>query len=181
MIGSRKLEHLHVYTPTWRLDGERIADIDMTPPDAWHRMVKLTSIRCPHDAPSPTTLACASPTPPGPQPVPSGSLAVLDHLKPHLPPVFRDMCFTRLRQAGDKFFAQTDCRHCLNADREHGSSRVWFQLHADGVYQRCHSPKAGEGRYKGSCKTFYSNMFPMPDVVRDALWPDTRRHKKERV
>ncbi len=177
MIGSRKVDSEYVYRPVWRLVAEQEPQVlNMELKGTWQLLIKATSIRTFSHAMSPTTLTLPDDTA---SPVSEASLAsgglgdhVMADIKPHLPPVYRDLVCRGMKRAGDKFFVRTDCKFCLNVEREHGSSKIWFQLQRDGIYQRCFSQKGGDDRYMGSCKTFRSNMFPMPESVSKMLWPD---------
>lgn len=176
MIGSHKVDAPGVYTPMWQLDAEGLdTTIDMQQCNAWKTMVQATSIRCfdtvglapvvefGYVIKAPVSRSAVQ------SDVHSHARGLLD-LKQNLPEVFKGITFSALKSVGEVFFLQTTCKFCMCVDRQHHSSKVYFQLHPTVFYQRCHSPKA--------CRRFYSNGFIMPQSLRDSLWgsqPDLKR------
>jgi hypothetical protein len=57
---------------------------------------------------------------------------------------------------------------CLNVGRQHSSSTVYFVLDALGLRQRCFCRK--EGSSASLCKTFASSCFPLPPLLRAAMF-----------
>lgn len=180
MIGSKKVDGPTFYQPTFLVSDISITDVVM---NGWKEMVQATSIRTFQQDGTPLIYQLDFP-PSSSRKTAQAKVRQLDmyeegltDLKLVLPEVYRDVTFTGLKAAGNKYFLQTASHHCLNADREHNSATVWFQLQHDGCYQRCHSHKSGGGRYKGGCKTFYSNLFPMPESLKQSLWPSDANKK----
>ena len=176
MVGSRKKESEGVYSATHIL-----YDDDVTSTEGYHTkaLIKLTSIRTFTEELTPLSAPLPSVT----LPQRSGSSRAsrrclddyqqgLDAMRATLPAVYSDITFIGLKAVGDVYILQSSCRFCLNADREHASNKVFFQLTPEGVQQRCYSQKEGDGRFRGSCRTFRSNTFPMPLSLSLSLWPD---------
>lgn len=188
MIGSCKVDSEYTYQPMWRLATQQPPEVlDMSQKGAWQNMIKSTSIRTFSQQVSVTCLLLPPLGDDQPQRSPMVSactdLGILEDIRPHLPTEYREVRWTNMKQAGDKFFVHTDCKFCLNVDREHTNSKIWFQLQYEGIYQKCFSNKRSHDRHMGVCTTFRSNMYPMPDSVRQVLWPGASQgpSKKPRV
>uniref|UniRef100_A0A6C0I8K9 C962R-like N-terminal AEP domain-containing protein n=1 Tax=viral metagenome TaxID=1070528 RepID=A0A6C0I8K9_9ZZZZ len=79
-----------------------------------------------------------------------------------------------------KYFAEPDDNFCLNVNRNHTSSGIYFQIKPTGVSQRCFCKKLSmEGRVSGYCKNFCSEEIPLSKVLENYLFPSTRSSKKK--
>jgi hypothetical protein len=81
-----------------------------------------------------------------------------------------------------KYFVEPDDNFCLNVNRNHSSSGVYFQIKQTGICQRCFCKKQTcDGRIAGPCKDFSSDEIPLTKVLENLLFPGTRKGKKKLV
>jgi hypothetical protein len=73
----------------------------------------------------------------------------------------------------------TTSKYCMNIKRDHNSCGIYFFGCSDGIYQKCFCPcETLNGRIKGYCKDFTSECFKFPDDIRLALFPKSKKKKK---
>jgi hypothetical protein len=80
----------------------------------------------------------------------------------------------------DMYIVFVDSKFCLNMNREHKSNNVYFVATKEGVSQKCFCMcKTTEGRKFGYCKDFKSTCKPLSPLLKNVLFPDTKKKKKE--
>jgi hypothetical protein len=62
---------------------------------------------------------------------------------------------------------RTSSKFCMNVDREHTSSTVYFEVRKDGVRQRCYCRKESTH----DCAHYSSELWPLPPSVTTAILP----------
>ncbi len=78
------------------------------------------------------------------------------------------------------YFAEVDDNFCINVNREHNSSSIYFQIKPSGVCQRCYCKKdTTDGRIAGPCKTFQSTEVPLTAYFKKFLFGSTRSKTKK--
>jgi hypothetical protein len=81
-----------------------------------------------------------------------------------------------------KYFVEPDDNFCLNVNRNHSSSGVYFQIKQTGICQRCFCKKqTTEGRACGPCKDFSSDEIPLSKILENLLFPGSKKGKKKLV
>ena len=69
------------------------------------------------------------------------------------------------------YYAEPDDNFCINVNRNHSSSAVYFQITPNGVSQRCYCKKEIlEGRSNGMCKHFSSPEIPITKILQTLLF-----------
>jgi hypothetical protein len=69
------------------------------------------------------------------------------------------------------YYAEPDDNFCINVNRNHSSSGVYFQITPNGVCQRCYCKKETlENRSNGMCKHFASPEIPLTKVLQTLLF-----------
>lgn len=80
------------------------------------------------------------------------------------------------------YYAEPDDNFCMNVNRNHTSSTVYFQLSPSGVSQRCYCKKESiEGRLNGMCKHYSSPEIPLTKVLSLLLFGSASSKKKKIV
>jgi hypothetical protein len=80
------------------------------------------------------------------------------------------------------YYAEPDDNFCMNVNRNHTSSTVYFQLSPSGVSQRCYCKKESiEGRLNGMCKHYASPEIPLTKVLSLLLFGSASSKKKKIV
>jgi hypothetical protein len=82
----------------------------------------------------------------------------------------------------DVFYAVSEDNFCMNVNRNHTSSGVYFEIKASGVCQRCYCKKESlEGRLHGPCNTFSSPEIALTPQLKTFLFgPTVKVSKKEK-
>jgi hypothetical protein len=81
---------------------------------------------------------------------------------------------TKLTKTENCFYAEPDDNFCINVNRNHTSSGVYFQVTPTGISQRCYCKKETlDGRYHGMCKHFSSPEIPLTKVLQNFLFGAT--------
>jgi hypothetical protein len=87
--------------------------------------------------------------------------------------------FTRTENC---YYAEPDENFCINVNRKHSSSGVYFQITPTGVSQRCYCKKDTlDGRSYGMCKHFSSPEVPLTKVLQTLLFSPSRVKNKQIV
>ena len=69
------------------------------------------------------------------------------------------------------YYAEPDDNFCINVNRNHTSSGVFFQITPTGISQRCYCKKETlEGRSHGMCKHFSTLEVPLTKVLQTLLF-----------
>jgi hypothetical protein len=77
------------------------------------------------------------------------------------------------------YYAEPDDNFCINVNRNHTSSNVYFQITPNGISQRCYCKKETlDGRMYGMCKHFSSPEIPITKVLHSLLFSSTVKSKK---
>ena len=80
------------------------------------------------------------------------------------------------------YFVEVDDNFCMNVNRHHTSSNIYFQVKPTGVCQRCFCKKeTSDGRLHGSCKKFYSKEVTIPKVLINLLFDSTITKKNKQI
>jgi len=79
------------------------------------------------------------------------------------------------------YYAEPDDNFCINVNRNHSSSGVYFQITPTGICQRCYCKKESlEGRSHGLCKHFSSTEIPLTKVLQTLLFGTVSRNSKNK-
>jgi hypothetical protein len=79
------------------------------------------------------------------------------------------------------FYAEPDDNFCINVNRNHTSSGVYFQITPTGISQRCYCKKETlEGRTHGMCKHFSTTEIPLTKVLQGLLFGTSARNNKNK-
>jgi len=79
------------------------------------------------------------------------------------------------------YYAEPDDNFCLNVNRQHTSSVIYFQITPTGISQRCYCKKETlEGRSNGMCKHYASPEIPLTKVLHTLLFGGTSRNSKNK-
>jgi hypothetical protein len=75
-----------------------------------------------------------------------------------------------------KYFVEPDDNFCLNVNRNHTSSGIYFQIKQTGICQRCFCKKQSN-----NCKNFASDEIPLSKILENLLFPNNKKGKKKIV
>ena len=79
------------------------------------------------------------------------------------------------------YFVEVNDNFCMNVNRQHTSSSIYFQIKPSGICQRCFCKKeTTDGRSSGMCSRFSSNEIQLTQVFSKFLYNDviTKKNKK---
>jgi hypothetical protein len=89
------------------------------------------------------------------------------------------MC--QLRRHGKFYIAKIESMYCMNAQRDHNSCGIYFQITEHGLFQRCFCRcDTVVGRVSGICSEYKSTPFPLPKEVMKMLFPNFNSRKPNR-
>jgi hypothetical protein len=78
-----------------------------------------------------------------------------------------------------KYFVEPDDNFCLNVNRNHTSSGIYFQIKPSGVCQRCFCKKnSPDGN---NCKNFASTEIPLSKILENLLFPNNNKKGKKKI
>jgi hypothetical protein len=76
------------------------------------------------------------------------------------------------------YFVEVDNNFCMNVNRTHNSSNIYFQIKPSGICQRCFCKKdTSEGRIHGVCKKFFSKEVPLTKSLSNLLFDNIELNK----
>jgi hypothetical protein len=81
----------------------------------------------------------------------------------------------------ERWFAEPTDNFCINVNRTHSSSGIYFQIKPSGISQRCYCKKDTlDGRKFGPCTAFASEEIPMGKALQTLLFGivKTKKNKK---
>jgi hypothetical protein len=71
----------------------------------------------------------------------------------------------------NKFYVEIDDNYCMNVNRNHNSSNVYFQISDTGICQRCYCKKeTTEGRAHGCCRSYASKEMTLNPTLKRLLF-----------
>jgi len=80
------------------------------------------------------------------------------------------------------YFVEVDDNFCMNVNRNHTSSNIYFQIKPTGVCQRCFCKKeTSDGRLHGACKKFCSKEVTIPKVLINLLFDSVITKKNKQI
>jgi len=79
------------------------------------------------------------------------------------------------------YFVETDDNFCMNVNRNHTSSGIYFQIKRSGISQRCFCKKqTTEGRITGVCKEYSSKEVPLSKCLETFLFGSNPKQNKKK-
>jgi hypothetical protein len=89
----------------------------------------------------------------------------------------------KLKKDSECYYAEPIDNFCMNVNRAHTSSGVYFQIKPSGICQRCFCKKDTlEGRLHGPCNSFSSKEIPISKILNAALFgPSVKKNNKKIV
>jgi hypothetical protein len=79
------------------------------------------------------------------------------------------------------FYAEPDDNFCINVDRNHTSSGVYFYITSSGISQKCYCKRETlDGRSYGMCKNFASTVIPLPKTLQTLLFGTVAVNKRKK-
>ena len=79
----------------------------------------------------------------------------------------------------ERYFAEPDTNFCMNVNRCHSSSSIYFQITPTGISQRCYCKKDSvEGRLHGPCTKYASKEISLSTILRNILFGSVLTNKK---
>jgi hypothetical protein len=82
-------------------------------------------------------------------------------------------CVKKVSKNDKCYYVEIDDNYCMNVDRNHTSSNIYFQIQPTGISQRCFCKKeTTDGRLHGPCKEYASKEIPLSKTLKKQLFPD---------
>jgi len=86
--------------------------------------------------------------------------------------------FTKTQEC---FYAEPDNNFCINVNRNHTSSGVYFHITSSGISQRCYCKRETlDGRSNGMCKNFSTPIVPLPKALQTLLFGTVAVNKRKK-
>lgn len=80
------------------------------------------------------------------------------------------------------YYAQPDDNFCLNVNRQHTTSEIYFQITPNGICQKCYCKKETSiGRISGPCKDYSSDILPLNKILQMLLFGEKIKSRKKIV
>ncbi len=77
----------------------------------------------------------------------------------------------KITKTDNCYYAEPDDNFCINVNRNHTSSKVYFQITPTGICQRCYCKRETlDGRNHGMCKHFSSTEIPLSKILQNYLF-----------
>ena len=87
----------------------------------------------------------------------------------------------KITKTDNIYFVEPDDNFCINVNRNHTSSGIYFKVEPSGVSQRCYCKKETlDGRSSGMCKDFSSTEIPLSKLLSKFLFGDIPTEKKKK-
>jgi len=108
------------------------------------------------------------------------SLKIEAFVKRNYKQTHKNIKIVKLSKTDNCYYAEPDDNFCINVNRNHTSSGVYFQITPNGICQRCYCKKEIlDGRSNGMCKHFASPEIPLTKVLQTLLFgPIVKKGKK---
>ena len=107
------------------------------------------------------------------------SIKIESFIKKHFKDTHKNIKIKKINKETDKYYIEPDDNFCINVNRNHTSSGVYFQITPDGICQRCYCKKdTTEGRFQGPCKMFSSKTVPLNKTIKTLLFGTITPPKK---
>jgi hypothetical protein len=76
------------------------------------------------------------------------------------------------------YFVEIDDNYCMNVNRNHTSSSIYFEIKASGICQRCYCKKEScEGRLHGNCREYHSKEIALNKTLKNLLFGEVKCNK----
>ena len=87
----------------------------------------------------------------------------------------------KLTKQDNLYYAEPDDNFCINVNRNHTTSGVYFHITPTGISQRCYCKKETlDGRSHGMCKHFGTTEIPLTKVLQTLLFGTVSRNSKNK-
>ena len=79
------------------------------------------------------------------------------------------------------YYIEVDDNFCMNVNRNHTSSNIYFQIKPTGICQRCYCKRETvDGRLHGMCKEYISKEIPLNITLKKLLFGDEIKKSKSK-
>ena len=78
----------------------------------------------------------------------------------------------KINKTDNCYYVEPDENFCMNVNREHSSSGVYFQIKLTGICQRCYCKK-------GTCINFASKELPLNNILSKLLFGESSKSNLE--
>jgi hypothetical protein len=104
----------------------------------------------------------------------------------HFKEFYSKIRIKKLTQAENKYFVEPDDNFCMNVNRNHSSSGIYFQVTQSGICQRCYCKKdTTDGRLYGPCTNYSSKEISLNKTLQTLLFGNvastTKRGKSKKI
>ena len=107
------------------------------------------------------------------------SIKIENFIKKHFKDTHKTIKIKKINKENDKYYIEPDDNFCINVNRNHTSSGIYFQITPEGICQRCYCKKdTTEGRLYGPCKMFSSKTVALNKTIKTLLFGITPVVKK---
>jgi len=90
-------------------------------------------------------------------------------------------CVKKVTKTDSTYYVEIDDNFCMNVNRNHTSSNIYFQIQPSGICQRCYCKKESiHGRLHGMCKEYASKQIPLNNSIKKLLFGNEIVSKKNK-
>jgi hypothetical protein len=109
------------------------------------------------------------------------SLKIENFIKKNFKQTHSKIKIKKLTKSENCYYVEPDDNFCINVNRNHNSSGIYFQVKTSGVSQRCYCKKDTlDGRSSGVCRDFASTEVPLSRPLIKILFGDVPAEKKKK-
>ena len=105
-------------------------------------------------------------------------------IRRHFKEFYSKIRIKKLTQAENKYFVEPDDNFCMNVNRTHTSSGIYFQVTQTGICQRCYCKKDTlDGRLFGPCTSYSSKEISLNKTLQTLLFGnvEVKRGKSKKI
>ena len=91
-------------------------------------------------------------------------------------------CVKKVTKNENIYYIEIDDNFCMNVNRNHTSSNIYFQITTSGISQRCYCRKEStQGRSQGICKNYASKEISLNKTLNKLLFGETSVKKDKQL
>jgi len=106
-------------------------------------------------------------------------------IRRHFKEFYSKIRIKKLTQNENKYFVEPDDNFCMNVNRNHSSSGIYFQVTQTGICQRCYCKKeTTDGRLYGPCTNYASKEISLNKTLQTLLYGNVgtvKRGKSKKI
>ena len=110
------------------------------------------------------------------------TIKVENFIKKNFKEHFSKIKIKKLTKDDERYFVEPVDNFCMNVNRNHTSSGIYFQIKSSGICQRCYCKKDTIfERLHGPCTLFCSKEIPLSKILNSALFGPVNKKSNKKI